>query len=238
MVPRRASTSSISWPSRTIATCTRRGASCCAASVGPKRPATPTAVRWRWSTTTPSGAGSSSGWQSWAPPTAPPGTDARTHGFGDPLGTLGRNGLEGRLRACGFSPRERHHLQRADHTTPRRQTGKSRLSHRLAEPRLTADGGTDLFAEELELAYVVGRPDEGPLHTGVSQGRQLLHAGSRRADEKALPEHLLGSIDVGHESFPGDRIRLEAILRDVAPHGRERVRERLGILAAIRDVPT
>ena len=51
-------------PSRTTATCTRRGASCCAASVAPRRPATPTAARWRWSTTTPSGACSSDGWRS------------------------------------------------------------------------------------------------------------------------------------------------------------------------------
>ena len=63
-VPRRGSTSSIASPSRTTATCTRRGASCCGASVAPKRPATPTAARWRWSTTTPSGACSSGGWRS------------------------------------------------------------------------------------------------------------------------------------------------------------------------------
>ena len=56
--------SSIASASRTTATCTRRGASCCAASVAPPRPATPTAARWRWSTTTPSGACSSGGWRS------------------------------------------------------------------------------------------------------------------------------------------------------------------------------
>lgn len=56
--------SSIASPSTTTATCTRRGASCCAASVAPRRPATPTAVRWRWSTTMPSGACSSGGWRS------------------------------------------------------------------------------------------------------------------------------------------------------------------------------
>src|SRR2546423_15510058 len=70
MVLRRASASWISSPSRTIAPCTRRGASCCAASVGRKRPATPTAVRWRWSTTTPSGACLSGGWRNSEQPRA------------------------------------------------------------------------------------------------------------------------------------------------------------------------
>ena len=50
------SRSSTASRSRTTATCTRRAASCCAASAAPPRPATPTAARWRWSTTTPSGA--------------------------------------------------------------------------------------------------------------------------------------------------------------------------------------
>src|SRR6266542_1034674 len=67
MVRRRGSASSIASLSRTTATCTRRGANCCAASVERKKPATPTAVRWRWSTTTPSGACSSGGWRSSAP---------------------------------------------------------------------------------------------------------------------------------------------------------------------------
>ena len=65
--PRRGSRSSTASRSRTTATCTRRAASCCAASVAPTRPATPTAARWRWSTTTPSGACSSGGWRSSAP---------------------------------------------------------------------------------------------------------------------------------------------------------------------------
>jgi hypothetical protein len=41
---------------RLPSTCTRRAASCCGASVERTRLATPTAVCWRWSTTTPSGA--------------------------------------------------------------------------------------------------------------------------------------------------------------------------------------
>ena len=45
----------------TTATCTRRGASCCAASVAPTRPATPTSAPWSSRTTTPSGACSSGG---------------------------------------------------------------------------------------------------------------------------------------------------------------------------------
>ena len=39
--PEAGSASSIASPSRTTATCTRRGASCCAASAERKRPATP-----------------------------------------------------------------------------------------------------------------------------------------------------------------------------------------------------
>src|SRR6266545_8330817 len=62
--PRWASASSTASISTATATCTRRGASCCGAWAGPKRPARPTAGRWRWSTTTPSGACSSGGWQS------------------------------------------------------------------------------------------------------------------------------------------------------------------------------
>ena len=42
-------------PSRTTATCTRRAASCCAASTAPPRPATPISGRWRSCTTRPSG---------------------------------------------------------------------------------------------------------------------------------------------------------------------------------------
>ena len=50
--------------STTTATCTPRAPSCCAGSVAPTRRATPTAARWRSSTTTPSGACSSGGWRS------------------------------------------------------------------------------------------------------------------------------------------------------------------------------
>jgi hypothetical protein len=47
----------------------------CAASVAPRRPATPTAARWRWPTTAPSGACSSGGSRSSARRRAPPGGD-------------------------------------------------------------------------------------------------------------------------------------------------------------------
>ena len=59
--PRRAWPSSTVSRSRTTATCTRRGANCCAASGGPTRHVRPTSARWHWSTTTPSGGCSSGG---------------------------------------------------------------------------------------------------------------------------------------------------------------------------------
>ncbi len=74
----RSGRSPTAWTSATTATCTPRGASCCAGSAAPRRRRAPTAGPWPSRTTRPSAGSSSAAWPSSRPrPTDPPSRPGR-----------------------------------------------------------------------------------------------------------------------------------------------------------------
>jgi len=104
----------------------------------------------------------------------------------------------------------------------------------LAE--LGGDRRPHVVPEQFELVRLVGRgPDVDPLDTGMREGRELVGEQFGRAHRQAFSENLLGSVD--RRQHPGSHhpFGLGVVIGDEEPHGGERVRVRVGILAVNRE---
>ena len=89
-----------------------------------------------------------------------------------------------------------------------------------------------MLAEQLELTLLVGdRPDEHLLDASVSKGAELLGECWCGPDRKPLPEDVLRPVDGRHEPLAKDPVGFGDVVGDVEPHGRERVREGVAVLA-------
>ena len=96
------------------------------------------------------------------------------------------------------------------------------------------DERSHIVPEALELVDLVSnRPDEDALHACLRECRQLLGEQFGGTDRETFAEHVHGSVHGGHDAFVEDAVGFGAIVGDVAPHGRNRVREGVGRLPAI-----